>query len=230
MSTPKPILVSIEGCIGSGKSTLINKLKADERCDYEFIDEPVGIWQSLKNEDGEDLLQVFYKDNKRYSYTFQNCALLSRAIIIQNHITKWKSTNPTKNRVFITERCIETDYNVFALMLRDNNMMDGIEWDLYKMWYNYISTNPLGLPLSGVIHLDIPVKTCMNNIKKRNRLGEENIDQTYIESLIKYQNEWLYSNEKSDFLVMKLDEIIYNENIDIVSEIGEFVNYISKNL
>lgn len=81
MTTPKPILISIEGDIGAGKSTLIQYLK-ERNPTWNFIDEPVGTWTSLKTDEGENLLELFYKDQKRYSYTFQNCALLSRAMNI----------------------------------------------------------------------------------------------------------------------------------------------------
>jgi hypothetical protein len=73
----KPILISIEGNIGAGKSYLLSSMRK-EHPEYCFIDEPVEFWESLKNEENESLLEVFYADQRRWSYTFQNCALLSR--------------------------------------------------------------------------------------------------------------------------------------------------------
>jgi deoxyadenosine/deoxycytidine kinase len=190
---PAPVLISIEGSIGSGKSTLINALKT-RNPEWHFIDEPVGTWQALKNEAGEDLLQVFYKDIRRYSYTFQNCALLSRAINIQKKINTWReeaTRDSTKlgANVFITERCLETDFHVFAQMLRDDGMLDAMEWDLYKMWYNYIKeTNS---PLSGVVYVHTPPDVCAQRIKYRGRVGEDKISDAYLENLDKYQRAWL---------------------------------------
>ncbi|KAJ1408660.1 P-loop containing nucleoside triphosphate hydrolase protein, partial [Ochromonadaceae sp. CCMP2298] len=76
-SSVQPVLISIEGNIGAGKSFLLTRLRAlhPEWC---FIDEPVSFWESLKNDEGQSLLEVFYADQRRWSYTFQNCALLSR--------------------------------------------------------------------------------------------------------------------------------------------------------
>lgn len=190
---PKPILISLEGSIGSGKSTLINSLR-ERNPGWHFIDEPVSTWQGLKNEAGEDLLQVFYKDIRRYSYTFQNCALLSRAINIQKKIAEWKeraAVNPEEalHNVFITERCLETDYHVFAQMLRDDGMMDSMEWDLYKMWYNYILET--STQLTAVVYLYTPPDICADRIKIRARTGEDKIGQTYLENLDKYQRNWL---------------------------------------
>jgi deoxyadenosine/deoxycytidine kinase len=216
-SLPKPILISIEGCIGAGKTTIIDFLKRSEP-DIVFIDEPVGVWQALKNEQGEDLLQVFYRDNKRYSYTFQNCALLSRALKISNCIDEWRATNPTKNKIFITERCLSTDYNVFAKMLYNDGKMDLMEWDLYKMWYDHIEkTSP---KLSGVIYLDVSPAVCKQHIEKRNRAGEHNISMDYLNRLTKYQDEWLLAARHSFELLhlrnsYELSLVLYNIKIFI---------------
>ena len=61
--TFQPLLVSIEGNIGSGKSTLMNQLRGG-RAEWIFIEEPVSLWSSLRNEDGNSLLQLFYKDRR----------------------------------------------------------------------------------------------------------------------------------------------------------------------
>ncbi len=191
------VLVSLEGSIGSGKSTLINALK-ERHPDWHFIDEPVSTWQALKNEAGEDLLQVFYKDIKRYSYTFQNCALLSRAINIQKKIEAWRAGGCDGSCVFVTERCLETDYHVFAQMLKDDGMMDSMEWGLYKMWYDYIKD--MSTPLTGIVYVNTPPDICADRIKQRGRSGEEKIGSSYLENLDKYQRGWL-SNEKVPILM-----------------------------
>ena len=54
-------IYSIEGNIGSGKSTLVKHLK-DVNKDWIFLDEPVTEWEKLKNDKGESVLQLFYKD------------------------------------------------------------------------------------------------------------------------------------------------------------------------
>ena len=53
---------SIEGNIGAGKSTILRLISASFN-DVEFIEEPVKEWQNLG---GENLLDAFYKDPKRY--------------------------------------------------------------------------------------------------------------------------------------------------------------------
>lgn len=226
---PNPILISLEGSIGSGKSTLINSLR-ERNPGWNFIDEPVSTWQALKNEAGEDLLQVFYKDIKRYSYTFQNCALLSRAINIQKKIAEWReraATNPeeAQHNVFVTERCLETDYHVFAQMLRDDGMMDSMEWDLYKMWYDYI--HETSTPLSAVVYLYTPPDICAERIKIRSRTGEDKIDHTYLENLDKYQRKWL-AHEKVP--IMHYDNFGTEQQVNRVEDVEHLIaDLIQKN-
>jgi deoxyadenosine/deoxycytidine kinase len=66
----------IEGNIGSGKTTLLDKLA--EHNNYEVIREPVDIWQNIKNDKNENILQQFYKDPNRYAYLFQTIVFKTR--------------------------------------------------------------------------------------------------------------------------------------------------------
>ena len=220
--SPGPLLISLEGSIGSGKSTLINSLR-ERNPGWHFIDEPVSTWQALKNEAGEDLLQAFYKDTKRFSYTFQNAALLTRAINIQKKIAEWKAAAESdaevaKHNVFITERCLETDYHVFAQMLKDDGMIDLMEWDLYKMWYEYIQK--LSTPLTAVVYLYTPPDICADRIKIRGRVGEDKIGHAYLENLDKYQRKWL-SNETIP--ILHYDNFGEESHINKVEDVEKLV-------
>ena len=55
-------LVSIEGNIGAGKSTYMKQLreKYSNRPEIHFIDEPLAMWSSIKNDDGLNLLETYY--------------------------------------------------------------------------------------------------------------------------------------------------------------------------
>ena len=168
MSSTKVILVSLEGNIGSGKSTLLQKLKEAEPS-WIFVDEPVDSWMSIKNKDGENLLEAFYKDKKRWSYTFQNAAVLTRGMMIKEAIENAK--NSTEPVIILMERCIETDRRVFATMLEEDGLLNGIEWELYNRWYSFLSS--MVPPMDAYIWVDVPPTVCAERIVKRNRHGEE---------------------------------------------------------
>ena len=47
-----PIIISIEGNIGAGKSTMINHIK-NLHPEWNIIDEPVDSWLGMKDENGK---------------------------------------------------------------------------------------------------------------------------------------------------------------------------------
>jgi deoxyguanosine kinase len=198
MSSKKVILVSLEGNIGSGKSTLLRQLKEAEPS-WVFVDEPVDSWMSIKNSDGENLLEAFYKDKKRWSYTFQNAAVLTRGMMIKEAVEKAKE--PV---VIVMERCIETDHKVFATMLKQDGLLNGIEWELYNRWYSFLSG--MVPPMDAYIWVNTPPKICAERILKRGRHGEEGIPLSYLEELDKAHSVWL-SHEKNVHSSTELEDI-----------------------
>ena len=193
-----PILISIEGNIGSGKSTLLKKLR-DAHPEWTFVDEPVDSWLKIRNDQGESLLEVFYKDKQRWSYTFQNAAVLSRGMMVKDAVESWKQEHVElnqKSRIIIMERCVETDRNVFAKMLKANGDLDGIEWTLYEKWYSFISGM---IPkMDAFIWVDTDPETACMRIKTRGREGEDGIPLAYLQSLDTVHREWLAEHSSTD--------------------------------
>ncbi len=94
------IIYSIEGNIGSGKSTFIKlfREKYGNNKEFFFVDEPVKEWTQVKTKDGKNLIENFYQDMPRYSYIFQNFAYITRLKNLINAVEKSNST------IIITER------------------------------------------------------------------------------------------------------------------------------
>ncbi len=216
----RPIIISIEGDIGSGKSTLLRELH-EKYPELHFIDEPLSTWTSFKNEEGESLLTVFYKDIRRWAYTFQNCAILSRAQNIFRAIQEWEKEcirNPdaAHNNIFITERCLLTDKHVFAQMLRDDGKMDGIEWDLYNRWYDEMLKSSVNI--DALVYVDTSPEVCLQRIKHRGRDGEQEIPLDYLKNLDKYHKSWLnttttekvmkYNNSRDDIPINTPEDVM----------------------
>ena len=193
-----PIIISLDGNIGAGKSTLLAEIR-NRIHDIHLVDEPVGQWTALKNKEGTSLLELFYEDKKRWAYTFQNCAILTRLKNIKDVV---ESLDPTeKQPVIITERSVLTDKYVFAEMLRDAGYMDPLEWELYDNWFQIFSKQ---YPVSGIIYLSTGSGTSKERIHIRNRKGEESIDLDYLESLEKQHNKWI-SNTNLPILTLSTE-------------------------
>ena len=176
-------ILSIEGNIGSGKSTIIDYLKEKYKnnTNYKivFLPEPVDEWETIKDEENNTILQKFYYDQKKYSFTFQIMAYISRLNLLRKTIKE----NPGK--IIISERSLFTDKYVFAKMLYDSGNMESIQYQIYNKWFESF----LDLaPVSKMIYLKTDPKVSYQRISIRNRNGEENIPYEYIENCHKYHN------------------------------------------
>jgi deoxyadenosine/deoxycytidine kinase len=185
------IILSIEGNIGGGKSTMLQSLKI-KHPEYIYIDEPVDMWQSLKTDDNKSLLQLFYQDTTRWAYTLQNTAFITRVTNAKQAIDSLKDQPNDKVYVLITERCVLTDRYVFAQMLKDDHKLSDIEWNVYLFWYQLFCDM---IPIKGLIYISTEYDVCVDRIKHRNREGEENIPVDYLRSLQDYHTKWIDNTE-----------------------------------
>lgn len=185
-----PFLISLEGNIGAGKTTVLDKMR-ERFPTWIAIDEPVETWFTIKNEKGESMLEVFYKDRKRWSYTFQNCALITRYQNIEKAINdaRIKHFNDGGVHVFLTERCLDTDYHVFTKMLKDEGSIDKLELDLYHRLLCQLRST--ATPLSAILHVNTSPTSCADRIRKRGRSGEDAITLDYLTALDQHQMKWL---------------------------------------
>lgn len=181
-----PILITLDGNIGAGKSTLLEAIRTNIPS-VTVIPEPVGEWLSMTNEKGESLLSLFYSDKKRWAYTFQNCAILTRLMDTMKIIKEYQA-DLTKPHVIITERSVLTDRYVFAEMLHKQGIIDQLEWNLYLKWFNHFAAD---LPVKGIIHLATSAITSKDRIGIRGRTGEESIPIEYLNDLDEQHNEWI---------------------------------------
>jgi len=171
-------ILSIEGNIGSGKSTIIDYLKNHQmNDDIIFLPEPVDEWNKIKDENNTTILAKFYEDQKKYSFAFQMMAYISRLDMLRKAIKE----NPGK--IIITERSLYTDKYVFAQMLFDDKKMESIEYQIYNQWFHSFSDLA---PLHKVIYLRTDPTISFKRIIKRKRDGEQMIPFEYIQNCHKY--------------------------------------------
>jgi deoxyadenosine/deoxycytidine kinase len=201
------VLLSLEGNIGSGKSTVLRKLK-ETYPEWIFVDEPVGEWLALKNNNGESLLEVFYKDKSRWSYTFQNAAVLYRYKKLRAALDTVPLGKPA---VIVMERSIETDRQIFCRMLHKDGFIDDLEKKLYEDWFEHLNTM---LPqVDGYIYINTGPELSFSRIAKRAREGESVIPLAYLQELEVYHKNWLF-NEQNDKTVLDFT----NQSDDVNTE------------
>jgi deoxyadenosine/deoxycytidine kinase len=196
MESSQPRIISVEGNIGAGKSTLVEKLKThyENRDDVIFLQEPVDVWSTITQE-GKTMLELFYEDKKKYSFAFQILAYSTRLKILEEAILDAKSKNV---KLIVMERSLDADRNIFAKMLYDEGMMEEC------MYQIYLKMSDEGLQkymADGILWLHAGPEICLERIKKRGREGEEFIPIEYLRSCDTYHREWLGADTGFVYLV-----------------------------
>lgn len=188
----KKIIISIEGNIGSGKTTQLDLLKDIYKNDKKiiFIDEPLDEWQNVKGDDGINILQNFYENPKKYACLFQILAFNTR---FSQYMTALLNMDAT---VIIMERSVDADMKVFANMQSEN--MTSIQYEVYKkiydMWSPFISK-------VNHIYLRTEPSTAFNRMMERNR-SEEKISLEFIQQCHNYHDAWLCENDDGTSIVI----------------------------
>ena len=210
------LILSTEGNIGAGKSTLIgelaDKISGKINTTIVFLQEPVDIWATFKDKEGMTLLEKFYSDQKKYAFSFQMMAYISRLQILKETVKKHPSS------IILCERSIWTDRNVFAQMLYDEGNIEEVDFQIYNKWFDCLSED---FSLDGVIYLKTSPKVCEARIAKRNRKGE-NIPLEYLERCNEYHTNWLKNRDNVEVLDGNCDAA--NINDKWVSSIADFIN------
>lgn len=197
----KPTIISIEGNIGSGKSTLVRLLEAKYKTsNIHFLCEPVDEWSKFVDEKNENILTKFYKDQEKYSFTFQIMAYISRLNKLKMKINEFKYSN--EKNIIITERSLSTDKYVFAQMLYDDNKMEKIQLDIYNEWFHAFNRET---EIDQIIYIKTKPEVCSKRINERNRSGEESIPLEYLSNCHKYHENMIKIERKNDKEILVLD-------------------------
>ena len=201
-----PKFVSIEGNIGSGKSTLLANLREELKNDnrFVFLKEPVDEWEQIKDVDGNTMLQKFYLDQEKYSFSFQMMAYISRLATFKQAVKE----NP-RATIFITERSLDTDKNVFAKMLYESGKIDSVNYQIYMKWFHTFADD---FPIQQVVYVKTDPEICHNRIMKRSRTGVDIIPLDYLIKCNTYHDCMMDTNSCE---CICQNQLILDGNVDI---------------
>ncbi len=148
------MIISVDGNIGSGKSTVLARLAADG---MRVFAEPVEHWT---------LIDKFYEDRRKYALAFNLEVLASFSRVEHGSGT------------VITERSPLTSRDVFARMLVNDGVMSDAEWEVFKKYYDLIGWEP-----DAVLYIEAPAAVCYERMHKRGRACERSVELEYLERL-----------------------------------------------
>ena len=191
--------IAIEGTIGVGKTSLAHILSKELKAKLvleEFEDNP--------------FLVDFYKDQKRYAFQAQLFFLLSR----------YRQQNQFQQTEIFT-RSIISDYMFMKDRIFAALNLDDKEMTLYNNVANILEKNIVYPDL--IVFLQSETERLIENIKKRGRKYELDMDWNYIDSLNQMYNEFFFRYDKCAVLIINTNDIDFVNNENDLKEIMDII-------
>ncbi len=198
---PDPLeYIVIEGVIGAGKTTLARYMA--RHFEAKLV---------LEEFDQNPFLERFYEDRARWAFQTQLAFLASRF-----RQQKELLARDLFHRVVVSDYAFDKD-RIFA-----HHNLEGDELQLYETLFGLMEPNTPTPDL--VVYLQSTPERLMENIAKRGRSYEEDMDPEYIEALHEAYNYYFFRYTKSPLLIVNAARIDFVEN---QSELAELLRYIA---
>jgi len=197
----KPKHIAICGNIGSGKTTLAEKLSKHYG------------WHALfESVEHNPYLRDFYEDMTRWAFHLQIYFLNSR----------FKQVNEIREseRITIQDRTIYEDAFIFAANLRKSGHMTERDHQSYLDIFN--SMISFVKPPDILIYLKADIPKLVQQIEKRGRDYEYAIRLDYLKNLNEHYENWMASYKLGKVLVIDVN------NLDFVERIEDFSFIVGK--
>lgn len=195
--------IFVEGNVGVGKSTFLHFLK--DNLGLHVLYEPNQLWQDV---DGNDVLEQFFLDEKRWAYTLQSYILITRVDqLLQD------DQESGLRAVRIVERSIYSGKYCFAQVAKEIGTMSSLEWSLYKKIWDRESIRVVQKP-AGFIYLRTSYEICYKRIMSRGRFEEKPISLNYLKALEDKHEDWFERQKGVDDYVLSLPRLILDFSQD----------------
>ena len=191
--------VAIEGCIGVGKTSLAKLLT--ERLEAKLI---------LEKFEDNPFLSDFYQNPERHAFQTQLFFLLSR---YRQQIDLQQTD--------LFYKCIVSDYIFAKDRLFATLNLSEKEISLYDSVASLLEKN-ITFP-NLVIFLQSDTDRLMENIRKRGRNYEKQMDWKYIDSLNQVYNEYFFRYDKSPLMIINTNDIDFVNNKNDLEEVLNFI-------
>lgn len=179
----KKFVVSVEGNIGSGKSTFLSHFASCS--DAEIHHEPVPRWCDV---DGHNLLSLLYQDPQKWSFSFQSMVQLTRLQIM---------TRPPQGRVKLIERSLQNNRHCFLDIGREMGALSEPEHAVLTEYYDWMEEN-LDIGLDLIVYLRTSPEVAYQRTRSRNRPEEKGISLAYIQLVHAHYEKWLLGHAAAE--------------------------------
>ena len=194
MEGDRQAVIVLAGMIGAGKSTYT-----------EMIAKELGSTPFYESVDDNRILEMFYDDPKRWAFALQIHFLNTRFRSIKDAL---------QDRNNVLDRSIYEDALFTKINYETGNMSDA-EMDTYLSLLDNMMEELAGMPKKApdlLIYLRGPLDVHLDRIKKRGRdyeqITEENQELLdYYKHLHSRYDDWFNEYDKSETLVLQIDEL-----------------------
>jgi deoxyguanosine kinase len=193
----KKYKITIEGNIGSGKTTLANALFEKMNADYLILEE--------------------FEKNPYLSllYEKEDVAFETEMFFLVSRYSQLKNDNQ--------DGLIISDYDMFKNLVFAETTIDNKE-ELKKFKSIYDILNIKSARSDLIIYLDTTVDTVVNRIKKRNRTMEIKLDKEYLANLSKNYNKYLKEMDKVIFINANEFNVFDEKQLNsLINQIKEYM-------
>lgn len=193
--------IAIAGNIGSGKTTLAEKLSRHYG------------WTSLfESVDQNPYLRDFYSDMTKWAFHLQIYFLNSRF----NQMRQIREST----RTIVQDRTIYEDAHIFAANLHSSGHINDRDYqsylDIYNSMINFVE------PPDILIYLKADIPKLVEQIALRNRDFEFNIKLEYLKNLNEHYENWIKGYKHGKLMIIDVNQL------DFVKKIEDFAFIVNK--
>ena len=180
--------LAIEGNIGAGKTTLAQKISTDFQAKLvleRFADNP--------------FLPKFYEDQARYAFPLEMSFLADR----------FQQFTDDTSQFDLFKNFMVSDYDVFKSIIFAEVTLQQEEFSLYKQLFNFMYKEVKKPDL--YIYLYQNTNRLLENIKKRGRTYEQNIEPEYLDKINQGYLNYIKSFPHKSSLIIDVSELDFVE-------------------
>lgn len=208
LSRPIPLsekynYIAIEGNIGAGKTSLANMMSDEFNAKVvleRFADNP--------------FLPKFYEDNERYAFPLEMSFLADRYQQLSDDLAQFD----------LFKNFIVSDYYIFKSLIFAQVTLQKEEYKLYRKMFDIMYKEITKPDL--YIYLYQNTDRLLQNIKKRGRDYEQNIEATYLEKIHNGYSNFIKTQPDLNILVIDVSELDFVSNDEdyknIIKQINSF--------
>ena len=193
--------VAIEGNIGSGKTSLSNLMSDEFNAKIvleRFADNP--------------FLPKFYEDQERFAFPLEMSFLADRYQQLTDDLAQFD----------LFKNFIVSDYYIFKSLIFAQVTLQKEEYALYRKMFD-IMYKEISKP-DLYIYLYQNTDRLLENIKKRGRVYEQNIEASYLQKIHVGYTNFIKSEQDLNTLIIDVSELDFVNNHNDYSEVLKIIN------